>query len=267
MPSDGPVLRAYPRLRAFAAELLATGTEIVQGSEHRVDDDVAFMCATFLCKQLGHMGTLLLLENRRDVVLIARSMQEGLWQLLWAVNGRPDRPRQWRAFSAVENWRRLQRNLARGTTVDPTTRQKIEVQIAEFGSQFLRPKNHKGHLPLIGEVPDPYYSTWRKGVKLQHIAEQVQAGRTYSRTYHDFSDWHHWGVAGLQDALRADGQLVQYVDISFDRAVLALAVGFGALHQTCELMDAHLELGRTGELKQTQEKYLEWHKTQDFDLS
>src|SRR5688572_11319416 len=82
--------RDLPRLRQSVKELLALAHEITENVAYSEKDHLAFMALCFLSKQIDHTQSVLALIPSRDVILIARSMIEGLCQLLWAAQ-EPDR--------------------------------------------------------------------------------------------------------------------------------------------------------------------------------
>ena len=67
-----------------------------------------FMLATFAAKQIAHSKSMLKLGYDVDTLLLARSMLEGMSQLLWAFQQPKRRPLMWRAFVYIVDWRLLQ---------------------------------------------------------------------------------------------------------------------------------------------------------------
>jgi hypothetical protein len=129
--------RDLPRLRRSVKELLALAHEITENVAYSEKDHLAFMALCFLSKQIDHTQSVLALIPSRDVILIARSMIEGLCQLLWAAQ-EPDRlPLQWRAFAWVHDWRVMQAKNATGEAINPEQRAAIENALDLYGDQFL----------------------------------------------------------------------------------------------------------------------------------
>src|SRR5271170_890250 len=102
MTSGKPYIRD-PRelsfLRDQAKMILALADESSRGISIREDDDLGFMVTQFLYKQIQHAEALLILEPRRDAGLIARTMIDGLYQLLWTSHDPEERAQRWRSFS------------------------------------------------------------------------------------------------------------------------------------------------------------------------
>lgn len=254
--------KLLPTLRAFDASLIAVGHDIIDSVTHKESDDFGWMAIPFLCKQLGHMDAIFTLGLHRDVVLIVRSMQEGLWQLIWAANAIPERPQQWRAFRTVAKWRQMHRDIARGRAVDPELRARIEADVQREGVAFIRPAKAQEARPRrVGDVEDPYWQTWRKHVSLASIANEVGAQLIHQLFYTDFSDWHHWDAAGIERVLNRSGNRISFEGQAAQDVAQALVSGFGCLHQTCELVDSHLQLGYASRLQGLQIEILEWHRS------
>src|SRR5262245_48321743 len=96
------------RLRRYLGDLVAlaersfAGPVTFDGSNH-----LAFMALAFAGKQVVHARSILTLQGSMDTTLVARSMFEGLSQLLWAAQLPEDRPQRWRAFAFVRDWRQM----------------------------------------------------------------------------------------------------------------------------------------------------------------
>src|ERR1022692_650147 len=88
-------------------------------------NQLAFMTLTFAGKQLEHAHSVLILDESVDAILIVRSMLEGLCQLLWSAQEPGDRPKRWRVFAFVRDWRTMQKTIEVGGTVSPEERAYI----------------------------------------------------------------------------------------------------------------------------------------------
>ena len=110
--------KALSRFADFAHSLLdlSSGQTTEEVSDH---DHFGFMCLTYLSKQNDHMSSILALSPIRDVMMIARSMIEGVAQLLWAKLDPDVQPGKWMAFSVVHNWKLMRHKLSRGLVVEP----------------------------------------------------------------------------------------------------------------------------------------------------
>ncbi len=110
-------------------------------------DHLAFMALCFLSKQIDHTKSILVLIPSRDTILIARSMIEGLCQLLWAVKDPDVRPRQWRAFAWDHDWRLVQAKIKGGESIDPEVLKGIQDGLRRFGNQFLKERERVAFRP------------------------------------------------------------------------------------------------------------------------
>ena len=117
-----------------------------------------------------------------DTSLIARSMFEGLSQLLWAVQSPSDRPEKWRAFAFVRDWRQLRRDLAQGLVVPEDTKKHIEGGIQRFGDSFLSPKARKARAAGQPLPDNPYSLNWY-GEKEKEVFKAVDGQSCVRRAY------------------------------------------------------------------------------------
>jgi hypothetical protein len=217
------------------AELGGTCTEAARISDY---DDFGFMTLNFLCKQMDHAGSLLLLTPRRDSVLIARTMFDGLCQLLWAYQRPTERGCQWRAFSCVHDWRVMQAELDAGRAVDEKDRRIIENALAEYGQIFLR----KGASTVTS--PDPYYKHWRAGMSLSEMASAVGGKEQYEDYYASASDWEHWGHGGFGNALSRSSDQITFSSDSIRICADSLFRACQYLLQTIDITNAYLHLSK-----------------------
>jgi Family of unknown function (DUF5677) len=240
MPSEKLFVRdprEVPFLHDQVKKVLALADQKSRSISIREDDDFGFMAIQFLYKQIQHAESLLLLVPRRDAGLIARTMIDGLYQLLWSYHAPAERARLWRSYSIIHDWRLMQGRLKEGIAVDEAEIKKNDAGIKAFGDlhRLKKPKPHSS---------DPYHKNWHGGVKLADMADVV--GRElYDGPYAELSDWEHWGVSGIGEAIfRKDDHAV--VNTNSDRvAGLSLLAAFQCLLQTLEVADAHLSLNIT----------------------
>ena len=111
-------------LEIWINKLVGMVHEIVVSAEYLDDDHLGFMALCFLVRQTNHIQSIVKLIPNRDSILIARSMVEGLYQLLWAAQEPTKRPLKWRVFAYVHDWRLLQKKIACGELIDPNQQQK-----------------------------------------------------------------------------------------------------------------------------------------------
>ncbi len=249
-----------PGLRRWASKLLALSDEIgnIRYSEN---DHFGFMALSFLGKQREHMKSILILNESPDVVLIARSMIEGLCQLLWAAKDPDILGLRWRVYSFILDYRIIQTKIAAGESVDEESRARNEEGLRLYGDQFLtreaRKKRNKGD-PL---PKDPYRKSWMKQ-QVRQTCEKVKGELLYEHLYTPFSGYHHWDPGGLGIAIKREHNRVLYSSKSPESAASALAVGFQCLLQTLEVVNKHLELGIASRIAELREGYIAWHQAQ-----
>ena len=138
MVSSEHARRDLPVLRTNLIALGKLSTEAFASQiRMRARSHVRFMLVSFTVKQIEHSHSLLKLEFSVDTVLVARSMLEGLAQLLWAMKQPRCRPLMWRAFAFVLDWRLLQKQRSQGLTIDPVLERRIHEGIRRYGKWFL----------------------------------------------------------------------------------------------------------------------------------
>jgi Family of unknown function (DUF5677) len=199
-------------------------------------DDFGFMAVQFLYKQMHHAESVLCLVPRRDAGLIARTMIDGLYQLLWAFQAPEERGQLWRSFSIIHDWRLIQARLREGIPVDEKDIRRNEVGLKEFGA------SHRLKKPKAGST-DPYNKRWH-GITLKDMADVVSR-ELYGGPYAELSDWEHWGVASIGESFERENDRVT-VDRDSDRvAGMSLLAAFQCLLETLEVADVHLGLNIT----------------------
>jgi hypothetical protein len=246
--------------REWLNRLIQLANQMVQGSTYSEEDHLGFMALCFVSKQIDHAISVLGLIPRRDAILIARSMIEGLVQLLWAAKDPDVLPLKWRQFAWVHDWRLMREKIARGEVVDEEQRLSIEGGLRQFGEQFLTPKGRKARDRGTKMPADPYHSNWRCGQQIRHICESVEGDVLYKGPYARFSGWHHWDAEGLGQTIDREGTQVFYSSLSERDSISAIATAFQCLFQTAEIVNGRLALGFGPKLVELRESYLAAHQ-------
>jgi hypothetical protein len=251
-----------PELRDWLECLLVLTDEIGGGVKCSEDDHLGFMALCFLFKQVDHARSALLLIPSRDAVLVARSMIEGLVQLLWAEDQPSVLPLKWRAFSCIHDWRVLREKVRKGEAVDTEKRASIEEKLREFGEQFLKKKEKAARDNGSVMSDDPYHDNWRTGYGIKDICIDVDGKDMHEHLYVPFSDWHHWGAAGLGSCLNRTDGYVTYSSLSHLESASALAVAFQCVLQTAEVVERRLATGVGLKLSELRDDYIYWHQSE-----
>ncbi|MBU2622572.1 MAG: hypothetical protein KKD92_09680 [Proteobacteria bacterium] len=250
-----------PALRQWVERLLVLTNRITDNVQYKEDDHIALMALCFLSKQIDHTKSILTLMPSRDVILIARSMIEGLCQLLWAAKDANSLPLQWRTFTWVHDWRVMQAKIALGGFVEPESRAAIQDALKQYGGQFLTNKAIEARNKGASLPADPYHKNWRTGCPIRQIFEAVGGDDLYCKLYEPFSDWQHWGSGGLGEAISWQGNQIVYSSLSPIDTASALAVAIQCLLETVKLVDTHLGLGLTPEISKLHDEYIAWGKS------
>ena len=182
-------------------------------------------------------------KSLADAILIARSMLEGLVQVLWAMRQPRRRPLMWRSFAFVLDWRLLEQQRAAGVAVDPEVTKHIKWGLRRYGEWYLTKKAK--HAASTGRpLPaDPYAKNWY-GERETDLFREVDGQILLEAAYVPFSEWHHWRP-------RAIGRLISFDEDSSTFAMttsdpnyeaMSYALGFQCLWQTMRILNRRCRL-------------------------
>lgn len=260
--AEEKAVKNIPELRRHLIDLSAvSGKAFSPSPSFDPENQLAFMALTFAVKQNEHARSVLQLDQSVDSILIARSMLEGLSQLLWAAQAPQERPLRWRTFSFVVDWRLMRKRMAAGEAVTEDQRAAIEGGLKEHGRYFLTSKaveaQAKGHsLPS-----DPYTRNWY-GETEKDIFSAIGADRLYDEPYRFFSEWHHWRPGAFGHLLQFDVESTTFAITTQHPSftATALAVAFQCLWQTMSLLENTLLGHIRADLDRLYESYAAAHK-------
>src|ERR1017187_6522332 len=209
-----------------------------------------FMLASFAIKQSEHAKSRLKLGSSPDTMLIARTMIEGLSQMLWAAKRPRQRPLLWLTFVFVHDWRMIQEHRGKGDSIDPQVERAVRIGLLRFGHRSLTRQARDARAAGRALPTDPYMRNWYDE-RESEILRDVGGQDLLRHAYGPFSEWHHWRVGGI-------GRLVSFDDaarrftMSASRpsdVATATACGFQCLWQTMQLLNARCRLGMGRELQ------------------
>jgi hypothetical protein len=223
------------------------------------DEHLGFLARCFLSKQIDHLQSIEILIPRRDAILVARSMIEGLCQLLWIAEDPNTRALQWRAFAVVHDWRLMHNKIESGETVDPQKRANIEYALQQYGERFLTISARKKRSEYRPLPSDPYYKNWRSEQSILDMCKSAGVEDLYRELYVPYADWQHWGPSAFGRAIkREEDQVVYSQQLQPPELATVLRVGFQCLLQTAELTDSHLNIGLEPKISKLRDEYIEW---------
>ncbi|MHB9020101.1 MAG: DUF5677 domain-containing protein [Minisyncoccota bacterium] len=255
--------RDLPRLKRWADKLLDLTERSISKIVYKQDDHLSFMAMCFLCKQIDHLKSIIKLVPSRDVILVARSMIEGLCQLLWAANCSGDLPLRWRAYSVVSDWR-LQKDMSiRKGKISSRQNKLIKDKLRVYGPMFLKKKYKEMTIDVNNITNDPFQNNWRDGYSIENICGLVGGDTLYEKAYRQFSAWHHRDASGLGQAIKRNNAKVFYTSLSEADSSMAVAIGFQCLIQTLEIADSQLKLGIGDDVSKVKEDYIKWHQSRN----
>jgi hypothetical protein len=202
-----------------------------------------FMLVSYAVKQLEHSRSMLKLHSSLDTLLIARSMLEGLVQLLWALRQPRRRPLMWRAFAFVLDWRLLQRQRANGTPVDPEVARHTKWGLQRYGRWFLTKDAKTARGTGAALPPDPYARNWY-GERETDLFRAIGGEELLRGAYVPFSEWHHWRPGAIGRAISFDKGSSTFAMSTSDPsyAAMSYAAGFQCLWQTLRILNRRCRL-------------------------
>lgn len=242
MTTDQEARKQLPALRRQLSALVSL-------SEHAFPANVGqrshvrFMVATYAAKQIAHSRSILRLGDSVDTLLLARSMLEGMSQLLWALQRPRRRPVLWRTFVYVVDWRLLQQHKLHGKTIDPAVERGIRLGLRRYGKWFYT-KKAKTALAQGRSLPnDPYTRNWY-GESEADLFRAVGGQVLYEQAYGPFSEWHHWRPGAFGRLLSFDHANAIFTMATTDpnQVATAVATGFQCLWQTMRVFNARCRL-------------------------
>ncbi len=254
-----------PMLRRHTEVLSQLASDIfVQGIRHEENDHFASMCLCFVSRQAEHIKTILLLISHKDAGLIARSMFEGLIQLLWACQDKTARGQQWTSYACIEDWRTWRKNLKNGWPRVPDEEQLIRNNLELYGQRFLKNQQKidikewtkRAFSKSTLDDSDPFHTSWKCGTKLSQMSRDVEGDILYKNAYSVLSDWAHWGplTFGHQLQLRENG--VNFSTTSYVTAAQSLSLVFQCLSQSLGILNDHLNLGKREAIDDLRRDYI-----------
>lgn len=254
-------LRLLPDLAGWLEKIRRSSRSGLSGVQVSEDDHFAVMALCFQGKQVEHSLALEALVPRKDSILIARTMVEGMCQLLWAARDMPERAQRWREFALVEDFREWKRRLKKGQAPSPEKEKELDQRLAEASPLLLKKQNK----PVQGQTrasADPFHPNWRAGRSIADIFKEVEGDDLHEFLYGPYSSWAHWGPSAFSDRFRRSEGRIGY-DFSEGSPVFAaqaMVVGFQALYQTTFVAALHLGLGYAREVEAIRDRFVKWHK-------
>lgn len=220
-----------------------------------IGSHLRFMLAAFAIKQNEHANSLLKLGSSPDTMLIARTMLEGLSQMLWAAKRPRQRPLLWRSFAFVRDWRQIQEHRASGRSIDPQVECSVLVGLRRFGNRFLTKQAKVARAAGHALPTDPYMKNWY-GESESEILRDVGGEDLWRQAYGPFSEWHHWRIGAIGQLVSFDEVTGRFRILTSSPSSVAAATGcaFQCLWQTMQLLNAQCRLGVGRELQSL--KYL-----------
>jgi len=173
------------RIQDMSKEVKKVGRVINQNFQPNLHNDLDYMCKVFLERQLSQIESLIILKNKNDSILIARSMFEGALYLAYSVKI-PEMCHRWRFYGYVIDIKRMNQYKSEGKDIPI----EIENEINKNKEEVDR---------LFKKDDGSYTYSWYGNKSIRKIAKEVDNEflRLYDTYYSPMSEYHHWGVASL----------------------------------------------------------------------
>lgn len=239
-------VRHIPSLRTHGQALLDFAHSILEKNvRYDEGDPMGLMLLGYLSRQMEHLHSVFALVDAgqgRDATLIARTMSEGMAQLLWAYNNQPNGAALWQWYGVIEDWRQMAENEANGVAVDLAERELNTALVGEHGPKYYKVETLKRIDEGKALPADPYRRQW-SNLNAADIFNQVRGGDLYDIVYRNASDRAHWSPRSILLAVSDDDDGVRRYSPRDPRAdATSLSVGFQSLLQTLEAVNIYLKL-------------------------
>jgi len=250
--------RALPLLMQKLEELYALASSAGDRT-FPLGDPFSRLVLFFFAKQNEHTSAILLLAARglyRDAGLIARSMMEGVFQLLWTTHDPQLRAARWWEFSAVSSWRKMRKHEESGQPVDVKDREQIEEALRKSGPQFY---SDSARMKIAAGRPpkDPYCRIWTGHKNYSELFDQMKGRIWRLMTYSPLSAWHHWDPEGFGEVIEWNRQTNEcnYREPSARAGAEALSTAFACLTQTLAVLNQHFQLELDAKIEALKDDY------------
>ncbi len=234
-----------PKLLEFAERLsedVASMQRSVPLDSDSPEFSLCFMAACFVSREVDHLrgvASLARLGLDSEALILARSMLEGMVQLLWAAQSPEERPSTWHKYVFVEDWRVTQRWVPPFSQQEEDDRALLEERVRLEAGGFLtrkarRARDAGGELP-----PDPYQPRWHGGNTIKDLFEQTSADELWP-LYRSASESVHWTMRGLGSSVVRNDTKLTYQSEDSNKAATALASGIQAVLQISQILSGCL---------------------------
>lgn len=230
-----------PKLLGFA-EGLSSDVAMLQQSVplNAVSPDfsLCFMAACFVSREVDHLrgvANLTRIGLDSEALILARSMLEGMAQLLWAAQEPEERPSMWHRFVFVEDWRITQRREEPLSEREEEERSLLKEKVREEAADFLTRKAQNAERSGQEMPSDPYRQKWYGGETVKELFKQTSAENLWP-LYRAASESVHWTMRGLGSSIVRDDTKLTYQSEDPNKAATALASGIQAVLQVAQVL-------------------------------
>lgn len=177
------------------------------------------MIYLFLQKQMMHLETILMLSDKGscDILLVTRSILEGIAQLKWAAKDIDKRVWRWFEYKRVLEAKAARNQERNGHHVSDEKKEALKRYFDGDGKIFLDKNGN-------------YIAHW-SGRDVSSLIDELSDNDGYYRLVYSFmSNWHHWLISGIESVLKKESasKIVfnpyskEYTDIGLITALVSI---------------------------------------------
>jgi hypothetical protein len=263
--------RDLPKLKGWSNRLMEIAQKfIISGNININNEPFQLMCMSFISRQIEHIGSLIALGNHRDMGIIARTMLEGMILLLWARQNKNERPKHWKDFVYIHDWRMLIKHKKQGIIVPPEKWDEAFSRAIATGDMFYSHKAKK--CVSDGKIlpVDPYWRSWiepKKEGKSENkrtwwdLFHEVGLDELYSNLYAPLASLFHWEASSVVQSISKTNEGIQYKSSNDSDVFYSILIGIISLHVTLQIVEKEFAIGMNKELSEFQQQFQDWHKT------
>ena len=244
-----PSILLLEHLFRLAKEIVGTRC----GREFDREDHLGFMMLNYLAKQVDHGEAVVSLCQKGlfvDAALIARAMLEGMAFVGFAGKSPDTRPRRWRLWAVVYDYRLLLDRRSRGhPPPDEIADAVTERAFGPEGMMYFRASarnmlRNQGHLDdRLRE--DPFVQHWYQpeAHTIRDVFDEADVASLYEDQYVRISKWSHWGIEGYADLIDFNWPRLDYSGGRPWIGEISARAAFHALWHVTHWFNARFEAG------------------------
>ena len=189
------IKKSNEQLKIFLDKLIKTSIKVIENiHDPMIETNFHQMCYSFLKKQINHAISVKKLDDNYDTSIIARSMLECMFTLLWTTHeSDEERTILWNDYRHVYNFKKLLQDNPINMNDLSSEERKIRKKFEEYIKKY-HPKKFDSidHATLKN---NKFNFSWHK-TSIYEMANDVEGEDLYLQHYFEFSEWTHSTISG-----------------------------------------------------------------------